>query len=182
MKKCCNCKIMVHDIQCYNVLTFPLEEIIIYKQSNSNYVDILDGFEYYQREEHLNGANKIYCNNCRNMENSCRQSKIISSPKILIIILNRRKNSRSKIKLTFAEYLNIKQFVNNCEIPTHYKLIGVISQLDPSEMPGRFIAYCKCSVESCWKQFNDSEVDYSSFEDVTEKGTPCVLFYSKDDK
>ena len=182
MMQCANCGRTTHNVQCYNILIFPLEEVKIFKRRYFNKVDILECFEYYQHVEILTGMNQIYCNICKNLENCYNSSKIIIAPNILIVNLNRGKGNQFNIKLTFGEYLDIKQFIYYNQSPNYYELIGVVTHLGPSGMSGHFIAYCKSFVDFKWYKFNDAMVDECSFSDVTQVGTPYILFYSKIDR
>ena len=42
MMKCLNCNIITHNIQCYNILIFPLEEVRKFKNRMQNMVDIIE--------------------------------------------------------------------------------------------------------------------------------------------
>jgi len=45
--KCLNFDILRHNIQCYNILIFALEEVRKFKKRIQNIVDIIEYFEYY---------------------------------------------------------------------------------------------------------------------------------------
>ena len=66
--KCLNFNILKHNIQCYNILIFALEEVKKFKKRIQNLVDIIECFEYYQKEDIMMGPNQIFYNNCHNME------------------------------------------------------------------------------------------------------------------
>ena len=178
MMTCLNCNITTHNVQCYNILIFPLEEVRIFKGRNNNIVDIIECFEYYQKLDYMTGQNQIYCNNCHAMANSCNTSKIIISPNVLVINLNRGKGLQFDVKLTFKEYLDIRNFVYYKESPNYYELIGIVTHFGPSSMGGHFIAFCKSFVDYNWYKYNDAKVDISSFQEASTIGVPYILFYS----
>ena len=177
MMTCANCKTITNNIQCYNILIFPLEEVRIFKRRNFKMVNILECFEYYEHTEFLYGTNQIYCNRCKSLQNSYNKTKIIIAPNYLILNLNRGRGNIFGIKLIFEEYLDIKQFVFYNQSPYFYELIGVVTHLGQSGMSGHFIAYCKSFVDSQWYKFNDAMVDPCSFSEVTQIGIPYILFY-----
>ena len=178
---CKKCKIMTHNIQCYNILIFPLEEVRKYKKKAQNVVNIEECFEYYQKQETMTGQNQIYCNNCKSMSDSINYSQLITSPYNLIINLNRGKGLQFNIKINFEEYLDINNFLHlkdKKDIPTFYELIGIVTHFGPSSMSGHFIAFCKSFVDGKWYKYNDAIVSASSFNEVKNTGVPYILFYS----
>ena len=176
--QCLNCNATTHNIQCYNLLIIPLEEVRKFKNRIQNYVSIRECFEYYQKPEYMMGQNQIYCNNCKLMANSINNSTLIVGPKVLIINLNRGKGLQFDIKLDFTEYLNIRDFIYFKETPTNYNLIGVVTHFGPSGDSGHFIAFCKSFVDNKWYKYNDAMVSPSSFKDARDTGVPYILFYS----
>ena len=182
MMQCAYCNKVSHNIQCYNILIFPLEEVRIFKKRNVNCVTIIECFEYYKKNEFLTGTNQIYCNLCNKLQNGYYSSQILVSPNILVVNLNRGKGNIYDIKINFDEFLDIKQFVYYNQSPYYYELIGVVTHLGESGMGGHFIAYCKSFTDCKWYKFNDAMVDLCSFAEVTQLGTPYILFYSKIDK
>ena len=179
--KCKRCKIITHNIQCYNILIFPLEEVRKFKKRHENIVSLLECFEYYQKEEIMSGQNQIYCNNCGSMSDSINRNKLIASPNILILNLNRGKGLQFNIKIEFEEYLDIKNFLyfkDSDDIPNFYEIIGIITHFGPSSNDGHFIAFCKSFVDEKWYKYNDSIVSPSSFNEAKNTGVPYVFFYS----
>ena len=180
MMKCLNCNIVTHNVQCFNILIFPLEEVRKFKNRANKIVDIKECCEYYQKYEYMKGQNQIYCNNCNLMSDSCNQTKLIICPNVLVINLNRGKGLEFDVKLNFGEYLNIKEFVYYINSsPTNYELIGIVTCLGPSIMSGHFIAFCKSFVDHQWYKYNDAIVNLSSFSEASTSGVPHILFYSK---
>ena len=178
MMKCLSCNIITHNIQCFNILIFPLEEVRKYKNRMQNIVDINECFEYYQKGDIMCGQNQIYCNNCHGYSNSINMSKLIISPNILIINLNRGKGLQYDVKLNFGEYLDIQNFIYYKESPNFYELIGIVTHFGPSSMGGHFIAFCKSFVDQKWYKYNDAMVNNSSFQEASTTGVPYILFYS----
>ena len=178
MMTCYSCQCTTHNVQCFNILIFPLEEVRKFKNNMFNSVDIIDCFYYFEKNDLMMGENQIYCNNCRQNANSCNKSKFIIAPNVLVINLNRGKGLQFDVKLTFQEYLNIKYFVYYNESPSYYELIGIVTHFGPSNMGGHFIAFCKSFVDNNWYKYNDSIVTKSSFQEASTIGVPYILFYS----
>ena len=178
---CKKCGVMTHNIQCYNILIFPLEEVRIFKNRIQNIVTIEECFEYYQKKDKMSGSNQIYCNKCKFMVDSINYSKLITCPNILILNLNRGKGLQFNIKIEIQEKLNVGNFLyfkNSNEIPTNYELIGIVTHFGPSDMSGHFIAFCKSFVDNNWYKYNDSIVTLSSFMEAKNTGVPYILFYT----
>ena len=173
--KCGTCQTIIHNVQIYNILFFPLEEVRKFKGYNFNTVSISDCFEYNQKMEYYP---LFYCNYCRNNCQAFSQTFLIDAPKTLIINLNRGKGIQFNINIKFEEFLNLKNYVFNNQQIYYYELIGVLSHYGPSNMGGHFISFCKNSENGNWYKFNDAMVDLSSFDEVCNSGMPYVLFYS----
>ena len=178
LMQCLNCKIITHNIQCFNILIFPLEEVRKFTNKIGNIVNIYECFEYNQKDDYILGENQIFCKNCRMMTNSINKVKLIICPNILVINLNRGKGLQFDVKLYFEEYLNIKNYVYYAKSPSFYELIGIVTHFGPSSMSGHFIAFCKSYFDNKWYKYNDSTVTESSFEAARNTGVPYILFYS----
>ena len=95
------------------------------------------------------GPNQIFFNNCHNMANSINITKVIIAPNILIIKLKRGKRLQFDTKLTFGEYLDIRNFIYYKDSSSYYELKGIFTNLGPSSIGGHFIASCKNFVALC---------------------------------
>ena len=201
VNECQGCKIQTYNYQTYFFFVFPLEEVRKFKNQNkfnNNYnmmnfnnninynngeINIYDCFMYEQRINNMGGENSMYCNYCKNTCNNNMCTYITYGPQIMIIILNRGKGIQFKVKINFAEELNLYNFIQYKETGCNYQLIGVITHLGESGMGGHFIAYCKNPISSKWYQYNDSivkEVNQSNFKtEVIDYAMPYLLFYQK---
>ena len=178
MMTCCNCNTTTHNIQTFNILFFPLEEIRKFKGYQQNIVNIYDCFDYNQKQELMAGPNQIFCNYCNQYANALNQTRLIICPNVLIINLNRGKGLMFDVKLIFEEFIEIKNYVFYTQSPHYYELIGVVSHYGTSDMGGHFIAFCKNSENLKWYKYNDSMVTETSFNEVINSGVPYVLFYN----
>ena len=118
---------------------------------------------------------------CRQLWNSEYTSYIYSSPNVLILILNRGKNNIYKIKLDFAETIDISPFVINKNISQVYNLYGVITHLGESGPNAHFVASCKSPIDGNWYRYNDAIVSpiTNIQNEVFNFGIPYILFYQK---
>jgi len=172
---CYICQNSIHNIQIKNILFFPLEEVRKFKNYTKKEVSIIDCFEYCEKYDMYPS---FYCNICRNNCPAYSYSKIINSPKTLIINLNRGRGIEFDVKIKSEEYIDLRNFIYNPQSPYYYELKGVISHFGSNDEGGHFIAYCKNSNNCKWYKFNDEIVEKSSFKDALTKGMPYVLFYS----
>ena len=149
--------------------------------NNNDVVNLYECFNYNQKTDYFQGENKNYCNICRQLWNSEYTSYIYSSPNVLILILNRGKNNIYKIKLDFAETIDISQFVINKNISQVYNLYGVITHLGESGPNAHFVASCKSPIDGNWYRYNDAIVSpiTNIQNEVFNFGIPYILFYQK---
>ena len=172
---CNNCQFAINNIQVYNILFFPLEEIRRYKNYNHNNVKIIDCFEYYTK---IDFYPNFYCNSCKQNYTSTSKSMLINSPHTLIVNLNRGKGLEFNVNITFDEYLNLNKYINDEKSPYIYELIGVICHFGSNDMGGHFIAFCKNYNNCEWYKYNDQIVTKCYFSEVKKSGLPYVLFYN----
>ena len=148
---------------------------------NINSVTIKDCFDFNQKMETMAGENSMYCNICKRQETAYYQSYIVTSPEIIIIILNRGKGIEFNVKLEFYEFLNIQEYVQFNKDKSNYKLIGVVTHLGESGASGHFIAYCKSPIDDKWYNYNDELFfpvnDFKK--QVIDYGMPYILFYQR---
>ena len=176
---CCqNCNVVLNNVQCYNILIFPLQKVKEYKMKMDNIVDLYECFDYNQRPDLISGKS-FYCNNCRTMVDNVNTTKLLYSPKILVINFNRGKGLEFDVKINFPEYIDIINYVYYKDnSPSFYELVGIVTHFGPSSMGGHFIAFCKSFGNQQWYKYNDAMVDLSSFEEAKNTGVPYILFYS----
>ena len=147
---------------------------------NNNIVDIMDCFEYNQKQDLFQGNDQIYCNKCNGMSNAYYTSYLETAPKVLILLLNRGVGIQFKIKLEFTTELDITKYVNQKNGNIKYKLVGVITHLGESGSGGHFIAHCLSPIDHQWYTYNDAIV--SKIDDfqkqIIDLGMPYLLFYT----
>ena len=177
--------IYLYNFQIINFIIFPLEEIRKTKSEIFNFyfneVTIYDCFDFYQKEELMQGQNQMWCKYCKQNTVSEYCTLIYSSPEYFILILNRGKGNIYDVKLQFEEIIDISNYVKMKINPIlKYQLYAIVSHIGPSSMAGHFIAFCKSPIDCMWYKYNDSEVDLigSSFSNIQE-GCPYILFYER---
>ena len=172
---CGFCKTIIHNVQSFNIIFFPLEEIRKFKQYNYNIVNIYDCFDYYEKQDIYSS---FYCNYCKQNYQATQQSILLNPPKNLIINLNRGKGIQFNVTIIFEEYLNLKKYIYFKDSIYYYELTGVICHFGSNDMGGHFVAFCKNSENCQWYKYNDQTVTKTSFTEVKESGLPYVLFFS----
>ena len=196
--KCVNCGYSTFNFSIFNFIIFPLEEarkysiqqgqMLILNQRIKTFIQLMNNskegkitlkncFEYNQKLDFLQGENTIFCNYCHKSSNAYMFNKIIFTPKILCIVLNRGRGNIYQVKIDFPEILDLSIFVQNFAPYKKYELIGVITHLGQSGPGGHFIAICKSIVNGQWYNFNDQIVSPSSFSETLKLGVPYILFY-----
>jgi ubiquitin C-terminal hydrolase len=172
---CNNCGFTINNIQVYNILFFPLEEIRKYKNYNGNIVKIIDCFEYHTKKDF---NENFYCNSCKQNYPSISQTQLINAPHTLIVNLNRGKGLEYNVNIEFDEYLNLNKYINDENCPYFYELIGVICHFGSNDMGSHFVAFCKNYNNCEWYKYNDQMVTKCLFNEVRQNGIPYALFYN----
>ena len=126
-----------HNIQYFNILVFPLDEVIkYYPNLCKNEINITNCLEYYQRNIKDQNDEKIIKN-----------KKILYAPKVLIISLNYNKLQK-KTKFILNNEINLKRFIYYHNFGCQYELIGIVTNIMNSESKKHFIAFCKSYEDS----------------------------------
>ena len=175
MTTCGYCGTTIHNVQTFNILFFPLEEIRKFMNYTHNNVRIINCFQYYEKQ---NIFPSFYCNKCKFLCQSLNKSKLIYAPQTLIINLNRGMGLEYNVNIVFDEYLNLKDYIFAPDSPYYYELTGVICHYGSNDEGGHFIAYCKNCNNCEWYKFNDQFVTRCRFYEVQNANLPYVLFYN----
>jgi len=202
--ECFNCHVKIYNYQTYFFITFPLEEVRKFKNSNqnnqfnqfnqfnqynqfnqfnNNEVSIYDCFDYDRKTNMMSGENSMYCNICKMTSECAMSTNLITGPKVLILILNRGRGIQFNVKINFVEILNLYNYIEHKNTGVNYKLIGVITHIGESGMGGHFIAYCRDPLTDQWSKYNDSLVSpVNDFQqEIINFAMPYLLFYQKID-
>ena len=180
---CANCNNITYNFQFQKTLVFPLEDIRVTKSQQVNMnlpsIDIMDGFEHFQRNCALINDNMIYCNFCKGQTNAWQRSTLYSMPEYLIINLNRGKGKTFNVHINIIETININQYVESQLDNNNYRLISLITHIGQPGTSGHYIAFCFVEKEQAWFKFNDAIVERSSFQEAISTGDSYVLFYKR---
>jgi len=153
-----------------------------YHTFNNNMVTIYECFIYNQKTDMFKGDITNYCNICKQLYKSNYCSRIFVSPNVLILILNRGKDSICNVKLNFTERIDLTQYILQREKPQLlYDLYGVISHIVDRGPNAHFVASCKSPVNNKWYRYNDTFVNpiENLQKEVIDFETPYILFYQK---
>ena len=181
---------------CYNYMTFnciifPLQKFKLMKEENCKKIDyinsnqineltLMDCFNFYQKPELFTGADRNYCNKCKQIWDSFYIYRIFSFPKVLIIILSRFRNNNN-VKINFTEIIDITQFASLKNGKNIYYLYGVVSKFGENFPNYHYVAFCKNIIDDKWYKYDDAVVtEVNNFQkEIVDFGKPCILFYKK---
>ena len=140
-------------------------------------VDIYDCLNYDKKINILS----IYCNYCKIVCNSSMCTFLIKGPEILILLLNRGKETKFNAKINFPYNLNLFYYIQYNNTGFIYVLIGVITHIEENEMGANFIAYCRDPLFDQWHKYNDAIVTLVNdfLNKVINFAMPYILFYQK---
>ena len=136
------------------------------KKKDTKNLNIYDSFDFFNKEEILDGDNMWYCNICKTLRRAEKKIQIYRTPIYLIIQIKRFKHRNIFVKVfkgnkneTFIEYkeiLNLKDFVVGPDKDKSiYSLYGVIIHKKFMN-GGHYYAYCKN--KGIWITFNDEKL------------------------
>ena len=176
---CDNCMSTSHSLNYYDIMNYSPEQIREFKGYSYDTIYVEECFDYNERKIDLYNSKNYFCSFCNKNSNGILSSKLISIPKILILVMSRKEEKEFGINIVFEEFLNLRKYIFYDSNPYEYELIGVIKNINKYEEEPKFIAFCKSSVDKKWYLYEDEkDVIEVKFKDVKEKGKAYVLFYN----
>ena len=176
---CNNCRSTSHSLNYYDIMNYPLDQVRKFKGYSYDTVYIEECFDYEERKIDLYNSKNYFCNFCNEYSNATLSSKLISIPKILILVLGRQEEKDFEINVIFKEVLNLRKYIFYDTNPYKYELIGIISNLSSFEEEKKYISFCKSSFNKKWYLFeDDNEGKEVKFNEVKENGKVNVLIYN----
>jgi len=108
---------------------------------------------------------------------------LVTGPEILILLFNYEKVTESNIKIYFEVNLNLSNYIEYKNTGCNYKLIGVITYIEEKNKGGKYISYCKDSINNEWYKYNDEIVNFvENFQnEIMNSVVPYLLLYEKVD-
>ena len=143
-------------------------------------ITLNDCFDYYHDLIFLNGTNQKWCNICESLSDFIIKKKMIKSPEVITIFLNRREFD---VEFEYPLVINIDKY--NTSKNNDYELICVLTYIILSGKVGCFIAICKSPINGHWYCYKDeivSEIDDPRKIETQDEVIPYVLFYEKSNK
>ena len=176
--KCPICKYVSYSYDPFCFLSISLPNNL-----NNSGIDIYSLIHSFCNNESLDDDNKWKCDKCKNETKAERTITLWSTPKKLIIHLNRFKNDRSKNNM-FINYplydLNLSKYcVGYDKYSSEYNLYAVGCHIGSSES-GHYIAYCK-NLNNRWYKFNDEIVTEVEEKEVITNDAYCLFYTKKND-
>ena len=176
---CDNCRSTSHSLNYYDIMSFPLDQVRIYKGYSYDTIYVEECFDYEERKIDLYNCKNYFCNFCNMYSNALLSSKLIYLPKILVVVLSRKEEKDFSINVNFNEALNLRKYIFNDNNPYKYELIGVITILNEFKEEKQYISFCKSSIDKKWYLYeDDNKVIQVNFKDIQEKGKVNVLIYN----
>ena len=151
-------------------------------ENKEHKMTIQDCLNYQSQNPKIN--KKYPCNKCK--QNKEISSKIYSSPKIFLFLLDRgnnfdkNKNELLKIPFLIEKNIDLQKFIRAKNSPTKYELVGIVSITLSDE---KYVANIKSPIDNNWYYFNDLKVQEIIYDNVINSNNnnnyyvPCILVY-----
>ena len=169
-----NNKKITYSFQSESFILFELEKIKNYFGTKK--LSIVKCFNYYIRTQN---KSSFYCSNCQKIEEGKCIEGIYRPPKILVLILDRGHGKTFDGYITFHEYLNLSNIINEekYDYSPFYQLIAVSTHSGTSSSSGHYTARCLTENNSYY-YFSDKTVLKIDKEELLED-EPYILFYKR---
>ena len=190
--QCCVYKKIKYDFKSFSWLEFNLKKINDfcfknnlrkdYKGQGNPDIDLYECFYHYQNAITLKDNNQKYCDNCGKLTDLLNVKYFFSLPYYLIIILERGKDEQYKCNVKIPNILNLNNYLKYRTINSIFQLKAVISNIRPSSILKKYLAYCRHYKDNNWYKYNDSFVTKCHSKKEYLNGLPRILFYESLDK
>jgi len=135
-------------------------------------------FQNTFRKISLDKANEWFCPKCKKLVPTTLTYRLERRPEILVLHLNRFKNSgnnyiKNNSTIRFQKEFQLDNSI--CSEPGRYKLVGLIEHAGNINS-GHYFSYAFHQASNKWYLFNDTEFDEVEQETVL-KSNPYMLFY-----
>ena len=191
--KCTVCNTIRYSFNDYKFLDFPLKKVnnylcqngrrnaLVNQEGTNPDINLYECFDYYQKIELMTDGNKQFCNFCNALRDTYVTSFIYSTPRYLIINLDRGEEPIYKGNVFPHSQLNIGKYVSYKGCPTTYELYAVICQLKNSSRGDKIVAYCKNRIDNKWYLYNNEKVILCTDENKKDclPGMYYILFYEE---
>ena len=176
---CDNCRTTSHSLNNYDIMNFSLDQVREFKGYSYDTVFVEECFDFNERKIELYNCKNYFCDFCNKFANAKLTSKLISIPKILVLVLGRKEEKDFNINVVFEEILNLRKYAFYDLDKNKYELIGVVSNISEFREEKNYIAFNKSSINKKWYLYEDNkEVVEVQFNEVKEKGKANVLIYN----
>jgi ubiquitin C-terminal hydrolase len=174
---CLDCKKIKYDF--LNFKTYDLDILgTINNKGNNGAINLYDCLDYFCK----NKNKKLLCKKCKNTTNMEIISKIYSSPRYFVFLLDRGNLDQNlKIKFDLEEKIDLNNYIESAKAPKKFDLIGIVSI---SVRENKYVAFSKSPIDQNWYLYNDEkEVEQIDINLVKDNNTdlysyvPCILFY-----
>jgi ubiquitin C-terminal hydrolase len=176
---CCGHKIQ-QLISSYNYLNLD-----IFDNKNFQTLNSLDEcFQYYIKDDKLDGDDKVYCSKCKRKVKAISRIKITDLPEILVINLRRvADNNYYSHYVDYLVNLDLSKYLYDSgynKYSMKYTLKSIIQHYG-SDNGGHKVAICRNFSNNKWYYFSDSTV-YELDESKIFSYTSHLFFYERCDK
>ena len=181
---CNKCNQSIYDFQTFNTFSLDIYSTYQYQKNKDDdleYLTIYDCLDFFG----FGKQNNLYCNNCKKSLNKIHTSRIFSSPKIFIFLIERgvdfdKNNTLISIPFHLYDKIDLFNFVDNSKVPQKYGLIGVVSIYMKYN---KYVSFCMSPVNNQWYFYNDENIEQTDISSVLQKHNnykefiPSILFY-----
>lgn len=162
---CKECQFKTYEFKSYFMFTMDL--INISEGNNKKKITLEECFNYLKNKESLTNC---MCRNCIKITKHSVNKFIYSAPFFLVI--NIKNDSQNKIELYLNESLDIKEHVEILNLPTKFKLTGILKKDKKEE-----IYFSNINIEKNWYYCKDKKLKEINFKNIKETNEEIIMLF-----
>ena len=173
IKVCNECKLKTYLFKSYFFVTFDLGKKLK-ENKGLKELKLEEHFDEYSDSDNID-KKECYCSKCVAKTQHAIYKYLFSSPRLLIISIQRGAGFQYKNKVIFKEYLDITDHVEFEHLPTTYRLVGIIKRAIKN---GNEYYFCIISINKKWFLCEGKKIKEIKFlSDDDSEGDIIMLFY-----
>ena len=173
IKICNKCKLKTYLFKSYFFVTFDLGKILK-ENKDLKELNLKERFDKFSDSDNIE-QKKCYCSKCVAKTQHGIYKYLFSSPRLLIISIQRGSEFQYKNKVVFDEYLDITDYVEFEHLPTTYRLVGIIKR---AIKEGNEYYFCIISINKKWFLCEGKKIkEIKLLSDDDSEGDIIMLFY-----
>ena len=162
---CKECELKTYNFKSYFYITFDLPKMFCENKDKNKQINLEECFAIQKKEERIKD---IMCSNCYKFTSHSCYNFVYSSP--LLLIINIKNDCENKVELYLNEILDLKEHVEFKNLPTKFKLKGIIKKKHEKYLSN-------INIENIWFICENKNIEKINFKNTKETNENIMMLF-----